>query len=50
MFDSSLYTLVKSANILNVEAMLEDMSLTYSCKLEISSIDSIDGARGVGGF
>ena len=28
MFDSSLYTLVSSANILNVEAMLEDMSLT----------------------
>ena len=28
MFDSSLYTLVSSGNILNVEEMLEDMSLT----------------------
>ena len=27
MFDGSLYTLVSSANILNVEEMLEDMSL-----------------------
>ena len=28
MFDSSLYTLVSFGNILNVEEMLEDMSLT----------------------
>ena len=28
MFDSSLYTLVSSVNILKVEEMLDDMSLT----------------------